>query len=150
MSKPPFRALRVVLGILFVLVTVGGLVMILGPRPLIVRVFMGPPESEVSTLLLVALKEIGGLALMFSVMLWFAARDPARNVAVVDAVIAGLCILAVTPVLSLYTLDMERLYPGWLVWVRSIVRVALAALLYYLRPEPATDTRTSMRPSSGP
>jgi len=97
-------------------------------------VFMHPPESEISTLLLAALKEMGGLALMVSVMLFLASRDPERNVAVVDGLIVGLVILGVTPLLSLYTLDIQRIYPGHLIWGRSVVRMAIAALLYSLRP----------------
>jgi len=46
----------------------------------------------------------------------------------------GLCILAITPLVSLYTLDIRRLYPGYLIWVRSLVRLVLAGGLYYLRP----------------
>ena len=108
--------------------------MIFSNKSFIVRVFLHPPESEVSTLLLFALKELGGFALMLSVMLFLASRDPVRNVAIIDAVIAGLCILAVTPLVSFYTLDIERIYPGHLVWGRSVVRLALAVLLYFLRP----------------
>jgi len=67
-------------------------------------------------------------------MLFLAYRDPARNVAVVNALIVGLCILAFTPLWSLYTLDMRQLYPNYLIWGRSLVRLALAALLFYLRP----------------
>jgi len=39
---------------------------------------------------------------MLSLLLWFTARDPVRNVAILDALIAGLCILSVTPLLSLW------------------------------------------------
>ena len=74
------------------------------------------------------------MLLMFSLMLFSAYRDPARNVAIIDALIVGLCILAVTPLLSLSTLDIGQLYPGNLIWGRSIVRLALAATLFYLRP----------------
>ncbi|HET8922959.1 MAG TPA: hypothetical protein VFN26_08185, partial [Candidatus Acidoferrum sp.] len=61
-------------------------------------------------------------------------RDPVRNVAIVSGLIVGLCILAITPLLSLYTLDIRRLYPGYLIWGRSLIRLALAAVLYFLRP----------------
>jgi hypothetical protein len=123
-----------VLGFFSLALAVGGVLMIFSNKSFIVRVFLHPPESEVSTLLLFALKELGGFALMLSVMLFLASRDPVRNVAIIDAVIAGLCILAVTPLVSFYTLDIERIYPGHLVWGRSVVRLALAALLYFLRP----------------
>ena len=54
--------------------------------------------------------------------------------AVVDALIAGLCILAVTPLLSLWMTDIRSIYPAYFLWGRSAVRLALAALLYWLRP----------------
>jgi hypothetical protein len=134
MSQPPYRALRVVLGFLSLVLAIGGMFMILSNKPLIMRMFMHPPEFEITTLLLATLKEMGGLALMVSVMLFHASRDPGRNVAIIDAVSVGLCILAITPVVSLYTLDVGRLYPAYLIWGRSFVRLALAGLLYYLRP----------------
>ncbi len=137
-TTPPYRALQITLGALALLGALGGLLMILGSRPLILFLFMYPPEAEVSTLLLFTLKELGGFALMLSLLLGFAFRDPARNVAIIDAVIAGLCILAVTPLLSLLTLDLTQFYPAALIWGRSLVRLALAALLYYLRPEQET------------
>ncbi len=134
MSKPPYRGLRIVLGFLSILLAVAGILLIFSSKPLIMRMFMHPPESEISTLLLAAVKEMGGLALALSVMLFFASRNPERNVAIIDGMTAGLCILAVTPVISLYTLDVQRLYPGYLIWARSLVRLALAGVLYYLRP----------------
>ena len=141
MSQPSYRALRVVLGFLSLLLAIGGIVMIFSSKPLVMRVFMHPPEFEISTLLLAALKELGGLGLMVSVMLFLASRDPERNVAIIDAVSVGLCILAVTPLVSLYTSDLGRLYPAYLVWGRSFVRLALAGVLYYLRPR-----RTGWKP----
>src|SRR5713226_8435598 len=100
MSGRPYGALSTGLRVVSALIAVGGLLMIFSSRPLILRVFMHPPESEVSTLLLFILKEMGGVMLMFSVLLFLAARDPARNVAILDALIVGLCILAITPLLS--------------------------------------------------
>ena len=64
--------------------------MIFASKPLIMRVFLRPPESEVSTLLLFVLKEMGGFVLMLTLMLFFASLDPVRNMAIVDAVIVGL------------------------------------------------------------
>ena len=134
MPRASYRGLRIMLGFLSVFVGVGGLVMIVGGQPLMVRLFLRPPESEVSTLLLVMMKEMGGLLLMFSLLLYFASRDPIRNVAIVNAFIVGLCVLALTPLFSLYTLEVRRLYPGYLIWGRSAVRLALAGLLHYSRP----------------
>jgi hypothetical protein len=36
--------------------------------------------------------------------------------------------------LSLYTLDIHKIYPDHLVWGRSLVRLVIAALLYLLKP----------------
>src|SRR2546427_12648158 len=100
-SEPPYRALRIVLGFLSLLLALGGLLLIFSSRDLILRVFMHPPESEISTL--AAVKEMGGIVLTLSVMLFLAARDPERNVAIIDGMTLGLCILAITPLISLYT-----------------------------------------------
>lgn len=108
--------------------------MILADKPLVVRVFLRPPEGEVSTLLLSLLKEMGGVTLMVSLLVWLAARNPVRNIAVLDALIVGLCILSVTPLLSLWGTDIRSIYPAYLLWGRSVVRLAIAALLYWLKP----------------
>ena len=99
-----------------------------------VWVFLRPPEGEVSTLLLSLFKEMGGITLMVGLLLWLAARNPVRNIAVVDALIVGLCILSVTPLLSLWETDIRSIYPAYLLWGRSVVRLAIAALLYWLKP----------------
>ena len=80
-----------------------------GLEALVMRLLLRPPETEVSTLLLFLMRELGGLALMLSVLFFFASRDPVRNVAIVNGLIVGLCILAITPLLSLYTLDVEKI-----------------------------------------
>jgi hypothetical protein len=144
MPKPPYRALRILLRMLSLLAALGGVLMIVAGKPLVVRIFLRPPEAEVSTLLLSLLKEMGGMVLMLGVLLWLASGDPVRNMAIVDALIAGLCILTLTPLLSLWTTDIRSMYPGYLLWGRSAVRLAVAALLYWLRPrkarsEPAGD-----------
>ena len=137
MPEPPYRALRIFLRAFSLLAALGGLLMIFAEKPLIVRILLRPPEVEVSTLLLSLLKETGGMALMLSVLLWLASRNPVRNVAIVDALIAGLCILAVTPLLSLWMTDVGRVYPAYFLWGRSVARLAIAALLYRLRPPDA-------------
>ena len=134
MSKPSYRALHVALRIFSVLLAIGALFMIFGTRGLVIRVFLHPPEAEVSTLLLFLLKKMGGIVLVVSAMLFLAARDPERNVAVVNGLIVGLVVLAVTPLLSLYTVEIQRIYPTHLVWGRSVIRLVLAAFFFYLRP----------------
>src|SRR5712692_940009 len=67
-----------------------------------------------------------GFALTPRWLRWWAER---RNVAILDAVIAGLCILSVTPLLSLGMTDIRSIYPAYLVWGRAVVRLAIAAFL---------------------
>ena len=134
MSEGRYRALRILLGFLSFLMAIGGIFLVFSSKGLILRVFLHPPESEVSTLLLAVVKEMGGLLLMLSTMLFLAARDPMRNVAIIDAIVIGLCILAVTPILSLYTTDVRSLYPGYLIWTRSLGRLVLAGVVWWLRP----------------
>ena len=74
MPGPPYRGLRTILSIFSLLTAVGGLVIIFSGRPMAMRLFLRPPESEVSTLLLIMAKEMGGLILMLSVMVFFAYR----------------------------------------------------------------------------
>lgn len=131
---PSYRALRIVLGFLSLLMALGGVLLIFSSKPVIERVFLHPPETEVSTLLLATLKEMGALALMLAVMLFLASRDPKRNVAIIDGLAVGLCVSAVTPLLSFYTLDLGNLYPAYAIWARSLVRLALAVILFYMRP----------------
>jgi len=134
MPEPPYRALSILLRLFSLLTALGGLLLIFAEKPLIVRILLSPPEGEVSTLFMSTLKEMGGMVLMLGVMMWFASRNPVRNVAVVDALIAGLCILALTPLLSLWMTDIRSIYSGYLLWGRAAVRLAIAALLYWLRP----------------
>jgi hypothetical protein len=109
MSKPPYRALQVALRIFSILLAIGALFVIFGSRGLVI-------------------------VLMVSAMLFLAARDPERNVVVVDGLIVGLVILSVTPLLSLYTTDIQRIFPGHLIWGRSVVRLVFAAFFFFLRP----------------
>jgi hypothetical protein len=142
MSNPPYWVLRIILGIFSLFTSAAGLLLVFSGKPLVMRLLLRPPETEVSTLLLFLMRELGGLALMVGVLLFFASRDPVRNVAIVNALIVGLCILAITPLLSLYTLDIRRLYPGYLIWGRSLIRLVLAAVLYFLRPRQPVEGQT--------
>ncbi len=137
MPTQTHRALRIILGLLSLFAAAAGLLMIFAGKPLMIRLFLSPPQSEFSTLFLFTLKQLGGVILMFSVLFFYAARDPVRNVAVIDALIVGLCVLALTQLLSLYTTDIQRLYPTHLLWVRPALRLLVAALLLYLRPRKA-------------
>ena len=134
MSTPRYRALPLALRIFSALFAIGAMLMIFSSREFVVLLFLYPPEAEVSTLLLFLLKEMGGIVLMVSAMLFLASRDPERNVAIVDGLIVGLVILAVTPLVSFYTVDIQRIYPGHLIWGRAAIRLVFAAFFFYLRP----------------
>jgi uncharacterized BrkB/YihY/UPF0761 family membrane protein len=102
MANPSYRALRIILGIVSAFTAAAGLLLVFSGKPLVMRLLLRPPE-EVSTLLLFVMRELGGLALMLSVLFFFASRDPVRNVAIVDALIVGLCILAITFAIALHS-----------------------------------------------
>ncbi len=48
MTEPPYRSLRIFLRVFSLLAALGGLLMIFAEKPLIVRIFLRPPEGEVS------------------------------------------------------------------------------------------------------
>ena len=90
MSNPSYQALRIILGIVSVFTAAAGLLLVFSGKPLVMRLLLRPPETEVPTLLLFVMRELGGLALMLSVLFFFASRDPVRNVAIVNALVVGL------------------------------------------------------------
>lgn len=132
-----YRGTRIFLAAVSALLAIGGLVMIFSGQQLLMRIFMRPPAAEVSTLMLFITKEFGGVMLMLSALLWFASRDPVRNVAVMDAFIIGLCVLAVTPLISRAMLPIRGIYPDYLVWGRCVIRLIMAGVFYWLRPKGA-------------
>jgi len=52
MSNPPYRALRIILGIFSVFTAAAGLLIVFNGKPLVMRLFLRPPEPKTSTLLL--------------------------------------------------------------------------------------------------
>jgi hypothetical protein len=67
-------------------------------------------------------------------------RMDAFKCVIIDPFIAGLCILVVTPLVSLLSLDIRPLYPGYLLWGRSAARLVLVGVLLYLRPQPVSTS----------
>lgn len=116
-------------------IAAAGLAMIFGNRALIVWAFMHPAEGEVSNLFLAMLKQMGGLFLMLSLVLYFVAREPVRYIRTLDSFLVGLVILAFTPLLAVHTLDLRGTVltaPG--LWAKALARLAFVGVLYYLRP----------------
>ena len=107
MPKPSYRALSILLRAFSVVAAPGGPPLIFAEKPLIVRILLHPPEAEASTLLLSLLNKMGGIVLMLSALQWLASRNPVRSVAAVDALIAGLCTLALTPLQVQTTLVID-------------------------------------------
>ncbi|HET7206979.1 MAG TPA: hypothetical protein VFI95_10415 [Terriglobales bacterium] len=137
MAEAEYRGLRMLLRVFAALLPVGSMFMIFSSKELLTRMFLMPPVAEVSTLLLFVVKELGGIMLMLGALMWLAARDPVRIVAVIDAFILGFCVLAVTPLVARAMLPIREIYPDLLVWGRSVVRLAIAGVLYWLRPRGA-------------
>jgi hypothetical protein len=132
MSKPTYRGLSFGLRLASALIAVLGAFAIFSDKPLVIQVFMHPPVSEVSNLLLSMLKGLGGVMLMLSAMLFFAARNPARNVAILDGFILGLCAISLSTVMSVNVLN--GIYSPHLIWGKALAQLALAGLLLYARP----------------
>jgi hypothetical protein len=132
MSKPPYRGLSFGLRLASALVAVFGAFAIFSGKPLVMQVFMHPPASEVSNLLLSMLKGFGGVMLTISAMLFFAARNPVRNVAIIDGLILGLCALSLSAMLSVKILN--GIYSPYLIWGKALGHLGLAGLLLYARP----------------
>ncbi len=58
MSNPPYRALRIILGIVSVFTAAAGLLLVFTGKPLVMRLLLYPPEAEVSTLLLFVMRPL--------------------------------------------------------------------------------------------
>src|SRR5215472_585038 len=101
-TRPPYLVLRIVLLILSIGIATSGVLMIVGGKTLVIWAFMHPPEREVSNLFMMMMKQMGGIFLMLSLMLYFTFRDPVKNIAIFDAFLFGLTILALTPLLRLH------------------------------------------------
>ena len=84
MTNPRYLGLRIVLFIFFIVIAASGVLMILGGKTLVMWAFMHPPEREVSNLFMMMLKQMGGILLMLSLMLYFAFRDPVKNIAIFE------------------------------------------------------------------
>jgi hypothetical protein len=130
-----YRATRIFLTVVSIMMAVGGVVMVFSTKGLVRRAVMSPPPGEVSTLMLFVTKEFGGVLLMLAAMMWFASRDPVRNVAILDAFIFGFCVLAITPLITRAMLPIRDVYPESFIWARSISRVIMAGVFYWIRPK---------------
>lgn len=135
MSDPPYRALRIILLGLAILSASEGALMIFGGKSLMIRAFMHPPDYEVSNLFMMMMKQTGGLLVMLGLMLYATFRDPVRNIAILNAFLVGLIILAFTPILTVYTLNLWPPYTPLGLWLKACMKLGVVGLLYWLRPK---------------
>ena len=126
------RVLRVVLWLLALDAAIGGAVLLVGGRAVFVWLFSDAPASEVSDLLLFKQKTWGALGVALTIMLISAARDPRRNSVIVWAMAVGLAISGIAELLSIWLLDVARLFPTFNVVVHSLTRIGIALVLAYL------------------
>jgi hypothetical protein len=82
----------------------------------------------------VLLMSFGAMALAFCYMLFAAARDPERNVAIIDATAGLMVLIALLGAYSAVVLHMGGAQMAPLIWLGTAIRLALAAALIALRP----------------
>ncbi len=120
---------------------VRGLLLLFGGKLLIAYLNVPPSAPEISTLLIQSWREQGLLDLGLSFMLYFVYRDPMRNTAIIYAVILILFCGGIIPLLSHDSLHGSSWTKALWIWVHSFLRVAAAALIYYLRPRGESSNR---------
>lgn len=135
------RVLRVILWLLALDAAVGGAVLLVGGRAVFTWLFSDAPASEVSDLLLFRQKTWGALGVALAIMLISAARDPRRNSVIVWAMAIGLAISGIAELLSIWLLDVARLFPILNIVVHSLTRIGLALVLAYLEHRLLVDQK---------
>lgn len=135
------RVLRVILWLLALDAAVGGAVLLVGGRAVFTWLFSDAPASEVSDLLLFRQKTWGALGVALAIMLISAARDPRRNSVIVWAMAVGLAISGIAELLSIWLLDVARLFPILNIVVHSLTRIGLALVLAYLEHRLLVDQK---------
>jgi hypothetical protein len=126
------RVLRVILWLLALDAAVGGAVLLVGGRAVFVWLYSDAPASEVTDLLLFKQKTWGALGVALTIMLIAAARDPRRHSVIVWAMAVGLAVSGIAELLSIWLLDVARLFPMLKIVVHSLSRIGIALALAYL------------------
>jgi hypothetical protein len=135
------RVLRVILWLLALDAAVGGAVLLVGGRAVFIWLFSDAPASEVTDLLLFKQKTWGALGVALTIMLISAARDPRRNSVIVWAMAVGLAISGIAELLSIWLLDVARLFPMLNIVVHSLARIGIALVLAYLEHRLLVDQK---------
>lgn len=120
---------------------VGGAVLLVGGRAVFIWIFSDAPASEVTDLLLFKQKTWGALGVALTIMLISAARDPRRNSVIVWAMAVGLAISGIAELLSIWLLDVARVFPMLNIVVHSLARIGIALVLAYLEHRLLVDQK---------
>lgn len=125
--------LRILLAVIATLTGVAGALLLFAPSwgTQIMATWFG---GGVGVLERVLLMSFGALALAFCYLLFAAARDPERNVAIIDATAGLMVLIALLGVYSATVVHLGGAQLAPLIWVGTLIRLALAAALIALRP----------------
>jgi len=127
----PFQTLRVILFVLSAICGAGAVVLGFATNWVLAIGTMPPPSNAVEYALV---KGFGLFILALGYLLCVAARDPARYVAVIDALIIILLGGAVLNVYCVVALGLGAYYPAGYLIARAILEVILATIIFGLRP----------------
>jgi len=131
-STRSHAVLKVLLGIMAVLIILSGLAVLFATSWILslgaMRGLFG--GSAVG----LVFKFVGALALGLGYLLYQAARDPLRYVAVIDVVAFLLIVGAIIDVYAALTHALGPPFPPGLIWGRAIFRLAIAVLVIAWRP----------------
>jgi hypothetical protein len=142
-TSSSYAALRGLLTVLCVLVALAALLALFGTAWLL-HTFLPAASVETSAWLFIISKFLSVLAFMLSYLLFAAARDPERYVAVIDAFAGALILLSIVDVYGLVALNFGALYPAWAILLRAAFRLALGVALIALRPRVSFGPRTRL------
>ena len=136
MAARPYRALRVFLFVIAALEGLAGILLLFATGWIRALVPVGPGLfAGVESLLL--LKAIGIVMLALAYLLYAAARDPVRYIAVVDALAFILIAASAINLYAVVALHAGDLYPGPYLIARAVVQLLLAIVVIALRPKVA-------------
>jgi hypothetical protein len=143
----PHATLRILLAVIATLGGVGGVLLFFAPSwgTQIIAAWFGGTMGGLERVLMMA---VGAMVLALCYMLFAAARDPERNVAIIDATAGLMVLVALLGAYSVVVLHLGGAQMAPLIWVGTAIRLALAAWLIALRPRLVRPTIRSATPRS--
>jgi len=133
-SARPYQTLSFILFALSAVAGLAALVLIFAPGWLLTWAPAGvsPPNTNFEHSLTAS---VGVFALVLSYLLCCAARDPVRNVAIVNAMIFFCVAAAALNLYALAVLGLGAFYPAGYLITRAIIQLMLAGVIFALRPK---------------